>query len=38
MKGEFFYTVIFMVIQENRMFLCMAVIISKNLKNAEYFH
>lgn len=36
MKGEFFYTVIFMVIPENRMFSCMVVTISKNPKNVEF--
>jgi hypothetical protein len=37
MKEEFSYTVIFTVIPENKMFLCMGVTISKNLKNAEFF-
>jgi hypothetical protein len=38
MKEESYYTAIFMVTQENKMYLCMDVIINKNLKSAEFFH
>ena len=37
MKGVFYFTVIFMVILENKMYLCMDVIINKNQKNVEFF-
>lgn len=37
MKGVFYYTVIFMVILENKMYLCMDAIINKNQKNVEFF-
>jgi hypothetical protein len=37
MKGVFYYTATFMVIQENKMYLCMDVIINKNQKSAEFF-
>jgi hypothetical protein len=37
MKEDYFFIAIFMVILENKMYLCMVVIINKNLKNVEFF-